>query len=808
MKKILLIILFSLIPFSKWAQDKDLRIGEWRHHFSFRDCFAICETPENILGAAEMGIIMYNKKSQSITSFTKFEGLSDYGLSAMAYHPEYEAVVIGYTNGNIDILKDGKIYNINDLKLVFMTGSKKINHIYFDLRKEKRAYLSTGFGVLEINIDVNKPEIVTTWYIGDNASNVEVYQLLTNNDFLYAATNMGVKRAAIGNDFSIYTNWETEGSVGHYCAIALFDNKLIKARGEKGTRCTIEGMPGTPQFSSFKEFFTNDDNLILVLGYSILVYNKDFIRTETITSPIFYENQENFSASFNSVLINKDNEFWVTDNNQGLLKRKIDSEFYQFTPEGPVSNRTWEVKLAGDNLWVIQGGKRTTGAGLWIPSNISILTRNGWQILNQNNTPELKNIYDIISIAIHPKNPDNVFINTWGYGVLEFDRNGNSFYVKNHLKKSEEGLQNVYGEDPARQHFVKIRSSLFDGEKNMLLMTNCDVSNGLVGYFPEDQKYIRYTYQSLQYINTLGPIIKHSLGDYWMFIERKVISGTGGNFGVFVWNDNNTPRNQTDDTYKGGVHPQDESSEKRNKGQLLLFDNLGEKITDAVFSMVEDRIGDIWLGTNSGVLLMRSPHTVLYTEKPYFSRIKVPFGDGSDDAGYLLEYENITAIAVDGGNRKWFGTEMNGIFLVSPDGQHLIASFDMKNSNLPSNNIYSIDINPNNGEVFVATDKGLVSFRGLATESKSNFKNAYAFPNPVRPGYSGNITITNLMEETIVKITDIAGKLVYETKSIGGQAHWDGRNLWGTPVKSGVYLAFLASPNGEQSHVIKIAIVR
>jgi hypothetical protein len=305
----------------------------------------------------------------------------------------------------------------------------------------------------------------------------------------------------------------------------------------------------------------------------------------------------------------------------------------------------------------------------------------------------------------------------------------------------------------------------------------------------------------------MGPMIKHSSGDYWMIIERNTNSQSL-NYGVFVWNDNDTPKDQTDDYYKCETHPSAEKNEKRNIGQLLLLDNEGKSITSSVFAIAEDHNGYIWLGTNVGVVVQYQPHLVLKTDRPVFSRIKVPHGDGTDDAGYLLEYEKVTAICVDGGDRKWLGTEGNGIFLVSPDGLNLISSFNMKNSNLPSDNIYSIDINPENGEVFVATDRGLVSFRGLATESKSSFKGAYAFPNPVRPGYSGLITITGLMEKTIVKITDVAGKLVYETKSVGGQAHWDGKNLWGTPVKSGVYLAFLSTEDGAQSDVVKIAIVR
>ena len=795
-----------IIPILSNGQDNNLKIGEWRHHFSFRNCIAITETPDNILGASEMGIIIYDKKDQSLRTLTKFEGLSDYGISTLAYSPDNNAVVIGYENGNIDILKNGRIVNINDLKLTNLTGSKRINHILFDKRKPNRAYCSTGFGVLEISIDINKPETITTWYIGDNASNVEVSQLLMQDEYLYAATSMGVRKVHIDSDFSRYYNWETiSPSTEYYCSIVWFAGKLISIRGEKGTRCTVEvdGLLNNMEFWSFKEIYSKDETFYLVTGAVIYIYDKNLVRIGAIYNPKLSGEQESFTASFNYCFVSENKDLWVADNNEGLLKRKSESELFQYTPEGPVSNRTWKILFTGGNLWVVQGGKQSTGVNLDIPASISVYTKNGWKIFNQANTPMLTGLRDALGISVNPNNPDNVFINLWGEGVLEFDSNNDGLFLKKRFVKSDTGLQNIYGETGS-QRYVKVSSTLFDPKTKVLLMTNSEVSAGLVGYFPEDDSYIRYTYETLSNMHTMGPILKHSSGDMWMSVERH----QGKNFGIFVWNDNGTPRDQTDDIYKGGIHPSLEPNEKRNAGQLLLWDSTGEPISEAVWSIVEDKNGYIWLGTNKGVVVHHNPERVLRTDNPVFSRIKVPHGDGTDDAGYLLEFEKVTSIFVDGGNRKWLGTEANGIFLVSPDGLNTIASFNTTNSNLPSNNIYSISLNPDNGEVFVATERGLVSFRGLATEGKSGFKGAYAFPNPVRPGYTGIITITGLMEKTNVKITDSAGKLVFETTSVGGQAFWDGRNLWGTPVKSGIYLAFLASEDGSQSDVVKIAVVR
>jgi len=222
--------------------------------------------------------------------------------------------------------------------------------------------------------------------------------------------------------------------------------------------------------------------------------------------------------------------------------------------------------------------------------------------------------------------------------------------------------------------------------------------------------------------------------------------------------------------------------------------------------MAFDRDGYLWVGTNEGVLISYNPERIFDTGF-YAQRIKIP--DVIEEfAVFLLEQEVITSIVVDGGNRKWFGTARSGIYLQSADGTKQIAHFDTENSPLPSNNVQHLALHPKTGELFIATDKGLVSYRTDSTEPEKVFGKVYAFPNPVRPEYQGDITITGLVEETIVKITDVAGNLVFETRSQGGQATWNGKNFNGERVSTGVYLFFCTSSKGEQSAVGKILFVK
>jgi hypothetical protein len=172
-----------------------------------------------------------------------------------------------------------------------------------------------------------------------------------------------------------------------------------------------------------------------------------------------------------------------------------------------------------------------------------------------------------------------------------------------------------------------------------------------------------------------------------------------------------------------------------------------------------------------------------------------------------LEGEQINAIAVDGGNRKWIGTAGSGVFLLSPDGDRTVLHFDMDNSPLYSNNIQSIAINSTTGEVFIGTDKGLISYRGDATEASTSYSDVYAFPNPVRPEIDDQVVITGLMNNSNVKITDLSGNLIYQGISAGGQFVWNCRNRNGNRVATGVYLVLSSTPEAKESVVKIIAIV-
>jgi hypothetical protein len=300
-----------------------------------------------------------------------------------------------------------------------------------------------------------------------------------------------------------------------------------------------------------------------------------------------------------------------------------------------------------------------------------------------------------------------------------------------------------------------------------------------------DGKWTSLYYPGISGASIVDKILITSKGTKWVNVPHN--SGTTG--GILVFDDNGTPDNNADD--KSFYY-----TNLRTAGANTIH---GTKF----YCLVEDLEGKIWIGSNSGPVICQSPNNAI--DNLTFSHIireddyLVPY--------YYLDGEQINAIAVDGGNRKWIGTAGSGIFLVSPDGSKTIYHFDMNNSPLYSNTIQSIAINNTTGEVFIGTDKGLISYQGDATEASPSYSDVYAYPNPVRPEIDDKVVITGLMNNSNVKITDLSGNLLYQGISAGGQFVWNCRGRTGNRVATGVYLVLSSTPEAKESVVTKITII-
>jgi ligand-binding sensor domain-containing protein len=237
--------------------------------------------------------------------------------------------------------------------------------------------------------------------------------------------------------------------------------------------------------------------------------------------------------------------------------------------------------------------------------------------------------------------------------------------------------------------------------------------------------------------------------------------------------------------------------------QFRMGTQSGNLPSNDVYCLSKDKNGAIWVGTGRGIAIMTCADLAATGNCSAY----LPIIQQDNFAGYLFQDEQVNTIAIDGANRKWVGS-LNGVWLVSEDGETIIEHFNTTNSPLPGNHIYKIAIDPVTGEVYFATEKGLMSWHGTATEGTIMQKDSVLiFPNPVPPAFGGTIAIRGLAQNALVKITDISGRLVFQTRALGGQAIWNGSDYTGHRPQSGVYLVFATSEEGGEHLVTKIVFI-
>ena len=387
--------------------------------------------------------------------------------------------------------------------------------------------------------------------------------------------------------------------------------------------------------------------------------------------------------------------------------------------------------------------------------------------------------WDVTSIAVDPdpKNENHYFASTWGEGVYEFKDNKCIKLYHNYNSILESAWNNSI-------HHVRIEGLCFDKDNN-LWMTNTGAKNGNVKVLKPDGTWCSLAYEGLTNADLIDKILITSNGLKWISVLRSTS-------GIFILNDNKTIDDVSDDISKFFT-------------SLVNLTDKKEVVTRGFFCMAEDKEGSVYIGTGNGVMICPYSNNILQNDKLYVNRIIRTSDDGTPI--YFLDGERINAIAVDGGNRKWIGTENSGVFLVNEDASETIYNFTTDNSPLLSNTIKNIAIDHISGKVYFGTDKGIISYIGEATEGSESYSDVYAYPNPVRPDYN-KVTITGLMENSNVKITDLNGNLIYQDKSLGGQLTWDCRNRSGKRVASGIYLVLAATQDSKESIVTKIAVIK
>lgn len=482
-----------------------------------------------------------------------------------------------------------------------------------------------------------------------------------------------------------------------------------------------------------------------------------------------------YRALLTSNLLDKNN--WSKVGGYVAKKQEDKSALKQIVstlqPGGPKHNYFYCMRFINNLLY--------TCGGLWghlvdagRPGTIQVLDKDNWTIYDDSIAAKTGIKYvDVNSVDVDPLDPNHVFAGAKS-GLYEFQ---NGKFIKHY--NSENSLITSFNNQS--KNYQLITSIKYDTDGNLWMLNSQSPSNQSLIEYTKDGEWVSHHKPALYNLGSLECLMQDSRGLLW-----------------FVNNHHGLP----------SVYCYQASTDKLNIYSSFVNED-GTTLTPTYIRYVtEDKNHDIWIGTNIGPILLYKKE--ITSDNPIFTQVKVPRNDGTNYADYLLSGVDISCIAIDGGNRKWFGTNGNGIYVISNDCLTQTHHFTTSNSNLLSNNIESIAINEQSGEIFIGTDKGLCSYMSDANSPNSEMTkdNVWAYPNPVKPNYSGLITITGLSFDADVKIVTANGILVNQGRSNGGIYTWDGKDLNGEKVASGVYMVETATSDGSKGTVCKIAIIK
>ncbi len=758
------VILFPIYLFSQ------IPVGEWRDHFSYKKAIRLVDAGNKIYVAGEIALFSYDKSENTIEKLTKIQGYSDAEIQTIAYNKTSDALIIAYKNSNIDILKNNTVYNLSEIKRKLISTDKTIYNITFigDI-----AYLSCGFGI--VLIDTEKTEIKDTYFIGDNASYVKVNDVTFDGTFIYAATDHGLYFADFFNsNLADYRNWSLvpdlpennfKYNFTEYFKGYLFANRIDTITGNDTLYCRKNNIWEifNADIDNLRSVNAAENKIIFSERTNVKIFDTGLNLVKKLDSYVF----NGFSANpkINFATLDAEENIIIADNSTGLVFEQNGQLNYAY-PEGPYDNYTAKAYYINNTVITTNGNNNASG---WYLPVYNVFENERWKSYHIT-SDTARNFF---SIAVNPKNNNNFFFGSWGYGVFEF--NNNEWIAS--YNNSNSTLQPVTGYPYG---FIRIYGLTFD-KNNNLWATNQGTA------YPVSVKTEDNQWQSF---NFNGLITNFNVEDIYVTEDNIKWVELGDNNGILAFSDNNTPLNINDDTYK----------------KIIPTTSEGEQISTDVTAFSQDKDGSIWLGTGDGVVIYYNPENVF--EDDFFAdRVQLTSYGKDTTEQYLLSTDMITDIETDGANRKWIATQNSGAFLISENGREEILHFDKYNSPLISNTINDIVINGKTGEVFFLTDIGIMSYRAEAVESAETFGDVYVFPNPVRPGYVGKITITGLATDVNVKITDISGNAVYETKALGGQAIWNGVTFDGRKVNTGVYLIFCSNDDGTQTFITKLLFI-
>lgn len=722
---------------------QDIPVGTWRSHLNYSDSRLLVQYNQKIFVAAANGLFYYDPADNSINKLTKADGFGDVGISAMAVSPDGKKLIIGYSSGHLDILTNNELQGINDVRLISDLNDKSINDIIF---YDDIAYLCTGFGLAALDYEQG---IVRETYgnVGNEGQRIAGVSGTIIGDSLFLATPAGILGTSVApsNNLMDFNNWYNLNGTLNYPNAAV---DLVAGFNQKLYAYFADSGLFVYDENAWEEISfpqkTSLMNLAVFAGSLYAITNHDN------GGNIFQINNENEVIELAADYISNPSDLIIIeDGDMWIADRQLglvskNSGWEKgIYPPGPASDKINQLTYFEKGIAGIRRGIDEDFSKRQIPGSVSIFKDGEWLNYNSENTPFFSGLNDFTDLAYHAGTA-NLLISTFGAGLIAYNVN------------SKEFGRPFDARDPV---FTTGNISALAGSSDELVWLNEYSSPNKLWALSEEQE-MQFPITGTANVKEIKIAPDHSV---WLRLEK----------GMAV------------------LDPETGNTQHLTAGSRNL-------IHEIVTAYAFDKYGYLWYGTPSGIAWLNDQGDV--------------FEGGANSVipeyqnGDLLKYQKVDALAIDAANRKWIATA-EGLWLFSEDGDSLIHHFTEENSPLLSNLIFAMEINRTTGELFIATSKGLVSYRSNASEGKPNHRQARIFPNPVHPGFNGTIAITGLVDGANVKITDVSGNLVREMNALGGTASWDGNSLSGRRVASGVYLVFSASQDGEETYIGKIAFL-
>lgn len=764
MKNIFVTIGLLLISITGAAQNQ-----LWKGYFSYNEVRDLAESPTRLYAACETAVFSKNRSTNDIKTFNTVDGLSGETISTIYHSTAYNRTFVGHENGLLIIINEATqaiqlLVGIRDQTGGIPPNKKKINHIY---ENQDKLYLSCDFGIVTFNLSTMS--FGDTFYISPTGGQTEILETTVFDNAIYAVTlNFGIKRADLNNPNLIdYTIWEVFDA-GFWQKIVTFNDQLVAVNSSNSIFRFIGSSPS--QILNLGQIGldlrSRDENLVITTPSRVIVLNESFAQVTTIQNNSINE----FDTNFRCATIIGSTIYIGTDSN-GVIETALGnpSSFEFLLPQGPSRNNIFSITVTPkETLWATYGDYSQFNNPYPLDEfGISKLSENEWLNIPYEELLEAKSI---VRITVNPTNENEIYASSYFSGLLKLEDDIATILYNT----TNSGLQSLV--DPSNPSYgpdIRVEQTAFDRNGNLW------ASNGLIA--------------------NMFKVLRTS-GQWQSYSVDNVIGGFTGN-GRMVVDKNNTKWLCTLDE---GLLAFNEN----NNNKLLKItegQNEGNLPSSAVQALAIDNRNQLWIGTRKGLRVLSSVDRFVNQDEITTNSIII---NDEGLAQELLFDQFITDIAVDGSNRKWIGTLDSGVFLFSSNGQETIHHFTITNSPLPSNTINDIEINGVSGEVFVATAKGMVSFKGTSTSSKESLADVFVYPNPVRPGFDGTVKISGLTSRANVKITDIEGNLVHEVISEGGTIEWDTSAFGKYRVASGVYMIFISSEDALDTTVKKVMIVR